>query len=262
MRRGGRYRSVALYESVNHATAITRIVAMQLGRHLTAAIIAVLLAVSFRPTPGRAEQPPTWYLSGLVGASFMTLTSGGTNTAGGFPNSGAASQGSFTGGGAIGRTLPLERGQWRIEVEGAQRALLSGTTNSIGSPFQYDVRAADGWSVTTNLWRDLAITDRFGLFLGGGIGGGGYRLSVDDSLVSGYTQNSAFAWQAGGGVFWNLTDRLTVDLSYRFLAINGVDTPLTFAGGALPAWTYRSALSANDLLLTFRVDEPFGWLRR
>ena len=40
-------------------------------------------------------------------------------------------------------------------------------------------------------------------------GGGGYRLSVNDQIyASGYDRVAEFAWQAGGGLIWNASDRL------------------------------------------------------
>lgn len=205
-----------------------------------------------------------WYVSGIVGASFMTLTSGGENTIPLEPtqNTGAITGGAFTGGGSLGLAIPATGGQWRLEMEGRQRARLSGQTTSVGEPFFYDVQAKDGWSVTGNLWRDIAITDHIDLYAGGGIGGGGYRLSVDDQIYSAaYSQVSAFAWQAGGGVVWNPSNRLAIDLGYRFFAVGTGHTALvdTFSGGS--AGVYTSALSASEVLLTFRLYEPLAILR-
>lgn len=204
------------------------------------------------------------YVSGIVGASFMTLDSGGENTIPPEPiaNTGAATGGAFTGGGAIGLAFPDANGQWRAEVEGRQRARLSGKTDFLGDPFVYGVQAADGWSVTTNLWRDIAVTERTDVYLGGGIGGGGYRLTVDDQIFTfGYDRVAEFAWQAGGGVVWNATDRLAIDLGYRFFAVGTGTTPLVDAISGGPAGIYTSSLSASELLLTFRVYEPFAGLR-
>lgn len=211
-----------------------------------------------------AAEGRRWYVSGIVGASFMTLTSGGENTIppDPVPNTGAATGGAFTGGGALGLAIPTGGGQWRLELEGRQRARLSGQTVSVGDPFFYDVQAEDGWSVTGNLWRDIAITERTDFYFGGGIGGGGYRLTVDDQVfAAGYNQVSDFAWQAGGGIVWNPSARLAIDLGYRFFAVGTGSTPLadTFAGGS--AGVYTSAVSASEILLTFRVYEPFALIR-
>ncbi|MFN9272925.1 MAG: outer membrane protein [Planctomycetia bacterium] len=231
-------------------------------------LVAVAAALGSSLTRAAAADPfgdlgsQRWYVSGIVGGSFMTLTSGGENTAASAANAGAATGGAFTGGGALGLAIPSGGGQWRAELEGRQRARLAGQTNFVGDPFLYDVQAADGWSVTANLWRDIPITDRTGFYACGGIGGGGYRLTVDDQIYAqGYNRTGGFAWQAGGGLVWSPSDRLDIDLGYRFFAVDTGSTPLVnqLSGGS--AGIYTSSLSASEVLLTFRIYEPLAVLR-
>jgi opacity protein-like surface antigen len=209
---------------------------------------------------------PRWYVSGIVGASFATLASGGVNTAeGGFQNVGSANDTLFTAGGALGRAFARTGGQLRVEVEGRGRDLLTGTTQGFQPPVptsNYDVRAADGWLVTANLWRDFYLTDRLGAYGGGGIGGGGYRLSVNDGFVSGYSHVGGFAWQAGGGVFYQVNRRITLDLGYRFFEIGRTSVPLTTISTLAPSGSYTSMFSTSELLLSVRVYEPFARWRR
>lgn len=115
----------------------------------------------------------------------------------------------------------------------------------------------------TNLWRDYSLTKRLGVYGGGGIGGGGYRLAVTDPLaiVAGSSVASEFAWQAGGGVTCRFGPRVTLDLGYRFFEIGTASTPLLLGDGS-PAGTYTSAFSASELLLSVRIYEPFRQLRR
>lgn len=205
--------------------------------------------------------PPQWYVSGIIGGSFMTATSGGTNTAGGFDNTGSITDGAFTGGGAVGRSVPVDGGRWRLEAEGRGRAALAGITPSVGDPFFYDIDVTDGWSVTANAWRDIALGDRWAVYLGGGLGGGGYRLTVDDLITAGDSRVAEFAWQAGGGAIWRVAERLELDLGYRFFGLGTGSTPLadTFAGD--PAGFYSSSLSASEILLTVRLFEPLAVFR-
>jgi opacity protein-like surface antigen len=204
---------------------------------------------------------PQWYVSGIVGGSFMTVASGGTNIAGGFENTGSVTDGAFTGGGALGRSLPVDGGRWRVEVEGRGRAALAGTTPSAGDPFFYDVDVTDGWSVTANAWRDITLGDHWAVYVGGGLGGGGYRLTADDLITAGDSRVAEFAWQAGGGAIWRIAPRLELDLGYRFLGLGVGSTPLadTFAGD--PTGVYTSSLSASELLLSVRVFEPLACFR-
>jgi opacity protein-like surface antigen len=201
------------------------------------------------------------YITGIIGASFGTLQSGGTNTEGNFPNTGRVNDSLLTAGGAIGMAFDRSAGLLRLEVEGRGRDALSGLTNSFEPPsptYFYSVRAADGWSVMTNAWRDWYLTERLGVYGGGGIGAGGYRLTVDDSVVSGYGHVGGFAWQVGTGTTFQLTQRTTLDLGYRFFDTVSDSLPLTVNGsGGVPAGSYVSNFYASELLLSVRIYEPF-----
>ena len=202
-----------------------------------------------------------FYITGIIGASFGTLQSGGINNEGNFPNTGRATDSLLTAGGAIGMAFDRDNGLLRLEVEGRGRDALQGSTNSFEPPtptFFYSVRASDGWSVMTNAWRDWYLTERLGFYTGGGIGAGGYRLSVDDSVVSGYGHVGGFAWQAGTGTTYRITNRTTIDLGYRFFDTVSDSLPLTLGGpGGPPAGSYVSNFYASELLLSVRIYEPF-----
>ena len=202
-----------------------------------------------------------FYITGIIGASFGTLQSGGINTEGDFPNTGRATDSLLTAGGAIGMAFDRDNGLLRLEVEGRGRDALQGSTNSFEPPtptYFYSVRATDGWSVMTNAWRDWNLTERLGFYTGGGIGAGGYRLSVDDSVVSGYGHVGGFAWQAGTGTTYRITNRTTIDLGYRFFDTVSDSLPLTAGGpGGPPAGSYVSNFYASELLLSVRIYEPF-----
>ncbi|NDC63283.1 MAG: hypothetical protein EBZ59_04685 [Planctomycetia bacterium] len=228
---------------------------------LAAAGAAEAAAVAELPLDSVAWTGPvderSFYIAGIIGASFATLQSGGYNSLGDFPNTGATSSDLLTAGGAAGFAAAREDGQLRVEVEGRGRDLLTGQTNSFPpTGLQYGVRAADGWSVLANVWRDWDLNDDLGWYLGGGIGGGGYRLTVFDGTVQAYDRTGAFAWQAGTGVTYRLFPRTTVDLGYRFFDITNSRVPLeALVGGG--AGTFDSSFYASELLLTVRVYEPF-----
>lgn len=202
-----------------------------------------------------------FYISGILGASFGTLQSGGLNSQGSFLNTGRATDSLLTAGAAAGVAIDRASGLLRLEVEGRGRDALSGLTNSFAPPvpdYFYSVRAVDGWSVMANAWRDWHLTERLGFYGGGGIGAGGYRLTVDDGVVSGYGHMGGFAWQAGTGTTYRLTDRTTIDLGYRFFDTVSDALPLTLNGsGGMPAGGYVSNFYASELLLSVRIYEPF-----
>jgi len=196
-----------------------------------------------------------FYVSGIVGASFATLSSGGTNTAGGSPtpNTGAASDDLFTAGGSFGAAFERSHGLLRAELEGRSRDRLLGETASVET---FGIEANDGWSVMANIWRDYFFTDRLGVYGGGGIGAGGYRLTVTEPIVAGSSTATEFAWQAGCGVTYRLGSQITLDLGYRFFDLGTASTPLLLGDGS-PAGDYTSAFSASEILLSVRIYEPF-----
>jgi opacity protein-like surface antigen len=114
-----------------------------------------------------------------------------------------------------------------------------------------------------NVWRDYKPYDSFGLYAGGGIGAGGYRWTTGGngigSLVSGNDRISNFAWQAGGGLFYEISKRATVDLGYRFFSISESTADWINVTGPV---TTPTNFAASELLLQVRIYEPFrGWRR-
>lgn len=205
---------------------------------------------------GGEAAAPRFYLSGIVGASFATLTQPD------LPESGAIlNQTLFTGGGAAGWAFERPYGFWRTEFEARSRERMqftevdpaAGTTS---------FRATDGWSTMANAWRDIDLTDRVGIYLGGGVGAGGYRaLFGGETLgttITGTTGITSFAWQAGGGATYAFSDRVTLDLGYRFFSLSAGDAVIraTNASGTIDD-TVRTQFSASELLLTLRIYEPF-----
>ena len=181
-----------------------------------------------------------FYISGMIGPSFANLKVPLAPDA-------ASSDTLFNAGGALGIAIERSRGRLRLEVEGIGRSNYNGLeANGV-----YIINLTNSWSVTTNVWRDFMITDRFGVYGGGGIGGGGYKLGESDANVP--TQvvstraDGAFAWQAGGGLLWQVSDRLTFDVGYRYFQIDTLQQPM-----ATP-----NQFNANELMFSLRLYEPF-----
>jgi opacity protein-like surface antigen len=238
----------------------------RLAHHL-AAFLFVLLPLSgaaaendvFQPVDLRtvAEGDRRFYLSGIVGSSWGTLT---------VDDPPSVNEPLFTAGGAAGVAFERATGRLRLEFEGRYRDPIGESiaeADSSGS-----VRAANGWSTMVNLWRDVDLTERLGIYAGGGIGAGGYRFVADadfpaaNAVASGASGVSSFAWQAGGGVLFDLTERVSFDLGYRFFSIGPGSTSVTVGQPGVPLETLgvSSAFSASELLLTIRIYEPFrGW---
>ena len=218
------------------------------------------------------------YIAGIVGDSFATLGTplGPNGNGAGDPSpSPAANQSLFTAGGAIGVSFEAIDRDWRVEFEGRSRDnLVSQRGTTFEAPvgleeWRFTSSAKNGWSTLVNLWRDYQATDRLSLYLGGGIGGGGYRFSylkqsagefVPPNYQIATTNNvSTFAWQAGGGAAYAITDRITLDIGYRYFQIaNSTSTgAISFVPIPVGSEVIGSAFSASELFFAFRIYEPF-----
>ena len=211
-----------------------------------------------------------FYVTGMLGESFATLAE---------PLYGEASRGSainrsvFTAGGAAGVAFERDNGRLRIEVEGRGRDdVTAGVSQSFldGFSANFNWAAADGWSALFNVWRDFTVSEQVDLYFGGGVGGGGYRYSMAGSavlpsepmVVLSYTSNAqvaSFAWQAGGGVIWNLSDRVAFDVGYRFFSIDQAPAQLNASINDTPIGSILlpQQFTASELLFGLRIYDPF-----
>lgn len=225
--------------------------------------------VPLQPVSSRQPGRSRFYLTGMLGGSFATLADPLYGGDGGGRINGSI----LTAGGAAGVALARDDGQWRFEVEGRGRDDLTQTVVSRVSPVvttNLHWAAADGWSALANVWRDWWIGERWAAYLGGGLGAGGYRYSLDGDIaffaanldVTGNTQVAELAWQAGAGVFYELTERVSFDVGYRFFSIGRSDTTYSIASGGVPlvSNTLAQQLTAGEVLFALRIYEPFrGW---
>ena len=233
---------------------------------------ASLGGISFATVADQAmAMPRRWYVSGSIGPSFATLTDA-------FPDdvAGGAVEGtSLSGGGAVGLAIARPRGGLRLELEGRSRGSLRDSASlddPSGLEGQLQWSAGNGWSTMANVWRDLMINDRVGVYLGGGIGAGGYTYSASGSLSDGFltdtfsgsSQVSSFAWQVGGGGVWAITDRITFDVGYRFYSLQPSDTTILVSDGFVrePLGSSQHGFSASELMFSLRIYDPFRrWTR-
>lgn len=186
------------------------------------------------------------YVSAMIGPSFGQFgTTAGPSL--------SSSDTIFNGGGALGLAIDRPMGQLRMEVEGMGRGTYDAGVDG-APPGLAKFQLTNNWSAMTNAWRDLMLTENFGIYGGGGIGAGGYLLGVELSGGKLYTNPAAgFAWQAGGGVLWNITDRLTFDAGYRFYQIASLQQgPLVTP----------NQFQSNEVMFTLRLYEPFRGLLR
>ena len=188
-----------------------------------------------------------FYLGGIVGADFGTLDKVPSSTT--VPN-----QSLFTAGGTVGMRSFRENGALRMEFEGRGRDVVGFALDG-GSGTNASTFAKNGWSAMANIWRDFSVIGDLDIYAGGGIGAGGYRsVASTTPAVPAFTADnrvSAFAWQAGGGLIYDVSDYMAIDLGYRFFSIG--DSTVNYATGT----PYTTNYAASELLLTVRIYEPF-----
>ena len=170
------------------------------------------------------------YVTGMVGSTLGTAATGGVATAAAPGGSGVSGQA------AVGVEIPRRVGTWRVEFEG-RRFSAAGAASPAASPAGAGQSATDvTWSTTASAWRELPLVGDLSGYAGGGGGFGAAGSRVGP------------AWQAGAGLAWAVTERVTFDVGYR---LHG---PPPAAGSASTA--------EGEVLFAVRVFEPLrGWRR-
>lgn len=194
-----------------------------------------------------------FYVAPIVGASWGEIS---------FFEDSALERRLFGAGGAVGVAITRPMGQLRLEAEGRYRDGFSAMRAD--ETLFATLDTTDNWSAMVNVWRDVSLTRNFGVYGGGGIGAGGYRFGLfatdgADVIASG-DRDTAFAWQAGGGILYAVSDRVTLDLGYRYYSVEPTEAPLLVSmapGGPVFAGQLQNQFVASELLLTVRIYEPF-----
>ncbi len=218
---------------------------------------------------------PSFYASVNFTGTFAHLRQGGFNTAGNFSNTGGSplfqdNEDTLDLGGTLGVAIPRTVGRFdgtvRLEVQGMYHDLLSSIMGSFPGPpgpvgFLYRTNMTDRWSATANMWYDIPIECRpLDIYLGGGVGVHAGKLITTDSVVSGNDHFNEFMWHVGGGIVYHHSDRLSIDLGYRYVDYGTADIGL--AVGGAPAGNYEINLTAHQLMLGFRFNSIQDFLPR
>ncbi len=197
----------------------------------------------------------TLYLSANNYLSLNHLESGGFNTNFLVPNLGTDSNVSYDFGLALGARIPFCCKALRIEVEGAFRdlgGLMSESMRPESASTNYQVDYDDRWSVMTNFWLDFPVHETKTIYIGGGIGANGGRLSVNDGTLGGQGRFSEFAWQIGCGITWERTERWIIDIGYRYIDYGSSAVSLSLNSNNFPAGHYTADLTAHQIMIGFR----------
>lgn len=160
----------------------------------------------------------------------------------------------------------------RVELEGRGGRDFELRTNGFADaiPYRSDVSS---WSAMTNTWLDVPVhgpiaalfgrvplLEPLSVHVGGGLGYARTSVETSDTIVFGDETLNSFVWQAGGGVGYGLTDRVTLSLDYRYVSLGEVDVPLTDTLGDQGHFTLD--LSNHELVAGLRFHFYSLSLRR
>lgn len=145
----------------------------------------------------------------------------------------------------------------RAEIEGQFRDTGRLVTGSFPGPpgpptFFYQTHAGTH-ALFGNLWLDWRVGGPFTLFVGGGIGAAWHDVSTNDTVVSGSGISTDFAWQAGGGIAYDLSKHFQLVFGVRYVDLGKSDTRLSTIGGGLDAGNYTLDHTAVDYRLGVRL---------
>ena len=104
--------------------------------------------------------------------------------------------------------------------------------------------------------------EKFTPYIGAGVGSTWTKISTSDSfkgssvkITKGSKYKANFAWQAEAGIQYDLTQRLTLKLGYRYIDMGNLKVHLhPVADPGEPYGSYRGELTANEVILGIRYS--------
>jgi opacity protein-like surface antigen len=110
------------------------------------------------------------------------------------------------------------------------------------------VRAPIQW-----LFGRIPMLEPMSIYGGAGVGVARIHMNATDNVSEGSATVTNFAWQAGAGITYQLTDITTFQFGYRYLSLGKVGADLKFAPGA-KAGGYDIDLAGHELVAGLRVN--------
>jgi opacity protein-like surface antigen len=212
------------------------------------------VSLAEEPDDRPPRQAPRFYLSGLVGGSWVNGDATGTTTLG-ESISGSSSSSSVFGGAALGTTLDLRHVDLRLELEGTGGRSFDfthpSTVNTYGT-------SADVWTFQGNFWfeyplrkllPDTPIVRELAPFAGGGVGLSGVSMKTSGGALTGSNDSINFAWQAGAGLSYQPLPWLALDVRYQYADFGGPKVPLQGGGNG---GSLQVDLGANEVVGVIR----------
>jgi opacity protein-like surface antigen len=126
-----------------------------------------------------------------------------------------------------------------------------------GGPTTYDNLDGDvdALFLLHNIWVDIPIWDALHPYFGGGAGVGRLSADISDANTNYFDDSDwSFAYQLGGGLGFDLSEAITIDIGYRFKVLHGAD--LTNQNNYTSEWDYES----HNIIAGLRINlGALGW---
>ena len=252
-----------------------------------------LLACAVLLVPAGAALGADLYLSGALSVSGGSLDAGGGGDVGEgdfeFSNSGDDTDTSPVIGGVFGYAVPLDemvpydwdwplpRWQLRFELEGMFLRDYEFVTTLVGS----ENYLTEGQSLTLlhNWWLDVPLhaplswafgripmLEPVSMHFGAGVGMGMTEFKTTSAAFKGSHDAIHLTWQVGAGFDYQLTDRVSIGMGYRYVDLGSFDYGLRLLLGTTPVGNFTADLASHELRTGLRVNfysvsSPGSWKR-
>lgn len=177
--------------------------------------------IGYAPPPGVQEFGSNWYLRGDVGYVGYQRPSleVGNEYWYGVPVAGPSVDDTWS----IGVGFGVHVTEWlRFDVTADYRA----DTDFNGTVYPYQISGSfDSWTILANAYLDLGTWSGFTPYLSGGIGAAsiGPKNTSDGWVFPDFDASWGFAWSVGAGVSYALDPNWSIDLGYRYVAVDDAD---------------------------------------
>lgn len=124
----------------------------------------------------------------------------------------------------------------------------------------------DAWTLLPSVWVDLPlrtpiswlfgrvpVLEPMSLYAGGGLGIASVDLYTKDQAYTGKEESLNFAWQAGLGIGYELTDTTTFSVGWRYLSMGQTEADLLLAPN-VKGGEFELDLSSHEILTGLRVN--------
>jgi opacity protein-like surface antigen len=209
--------------------------------------IAVALA-SFGGVARAADAPmdyDTWYVSVFGGFNMAQVHASFSNN-----NYEIKMKDGFTVGAAVGSYVA---DGVRLERELSYSRNSNKSARYRDDDFEPQSGKMSGLFMMTNMWKDFRMSERFQPYVGGGLGVALLSAEGDgNSTPYDFSGELAFAVQAGAGVRYGISDKLALDVGYRYrTAMDASQRGGTDADGA---FSYRTHTLQAGLTYAFQSN--------